>query len=112
MKTQVKTTRELWKQEAEDWLNEARKTARDLLLKRQTCTIEDVLQVCPRPSYLHRNLTGSVFKDDIFRPVGYTKSRRRLEKASVIRIWELKEEYWPQDMLAHRKRNMEDYENE
>lgn len=109
MQIQVKTTRELWKQESIDWLVKARKAARDILLKRETCTIEDVLQICPRPSYLHRNLTGSVFKDEIFRPVGYIKSRRPIEKASVIRVWELKQEYWPVSMLAHRRRNIEEY---
>jgi len=106
------TVPHLFRKTAQDWVMEARKAARDLLLKRLTITIEDVLLVCPRPGYLHRNVTGNVFRDDVFRHVGYTRSRRPIQHSSVIRVWTLNEEYFPDSMLAHRRRTLEEYERD
>ena len=73
----------------EDWLGEARHTAKKLLARRLEITIEDVLDVCPKPTYLHRNTIGAVFNSD-FVPVGFAKSRRLVSKGRWIRKWRLK----------------------
>lgn len=74
----------------EDWLEAARHEARKLLKTRYNITIEDVLEVCPKPTYLHRNTIGSVFNND-FVPVGFAKSRRAVSKGRWIRQWKLKD---------------------
>lgn len=99
---------DLFKREREDWLWDARKAAKELLSRQTTITIEDVLKVCPRPSYLHRNVTGSVFKDEAFKPVGFRKSLRPISNSRVVRVWTLSEEYeLPTTFRAYRRRKME-----
>lgn len=82
---------DLFQKGREDWLEEARHEAKKLLSRRYMVTIEDVLDVCPKPAYLHRNTIGSVFNSD-FVPVGFTKSRRAVSKGRWIRQWRLKDE--------------------
>lgn len=81
------TMNNLFEESKTKWLDEARKAARILILDKGRCTIEDVLEACPRPSYLHRNTTGSVFQSDEFEPLGYTASKRRQSHGRVVRIW-------------------------
>lgn len=114
--SQAKTVPELFQKTKEDWLLQARKVAQELLYERDHITIMDVLQVCPFPDYLGRrarNTIGNVFHNDtVFRPIGYTTATTPASHAHVIRIWTLREEYYPQSMLAYRRRQREDYENE
>lgn len=81
---------DLFRSTRADWLEECRITARRLLKTRQSITIEDVLRVCPRPKYLKPNVTGSVFKDGDFVPVGYTVTRKPSSHRRVIRLWSIK----------------------
>lgn len=97
----------LFRKEREDWLIQARATARELLKTRRTITVEDVLKVCPRPSYLHPSVTGSVFKDDDFRPVGFRKSLRPISNSRIIRIWSLREDHQITSYRRFKRRNME-----
>jgi hypothetical protein len=90
---QPQTVRDLFQLNREQWLNGARKVAYQLLQTRLTITIEDVLELYPRPKYLHRNTTGSVFKDAWFQPVGYTASRRAQSHGRTIRLWGLSEPF-------------------
>lgn len=83
----------LFVQGKESWLDNARHTARKIIANRGTCTIEDVLEQCPRPSYLHRNTTGQVFKSPEFVPVGFASSRRNISNGRAIRVWRLKPGY-------------------
>ncbi len=83
------TIQDLFGMTRETWLEEARRTARELLATRPTITIEDVLERLPRPSFIHRNTTGKVFDED-FKPVGFVKSRRTISKGRWIRQWVLK----------------------
>jgi hypothetical protein len=85
------TMHDLFGKGREDWLETARHEARKLLRARQFITIEDVLDICPKPTYLHRNTIGSVFNND-FVPVGFAKSRRTVSKGRWIRQWKLKNE--------------------
>lgn len=70
--------KDLFKKEREAWIENARVTARKLLENKSLITIEDVLKECPRPPYLHRNTTGSIFRCDDFVPVGWRKSNIHL----------------------------------
>lgn len=87
------TVPDLFHRTREQWLSGARKVAYNLLQTRHTVTIEDVLELYPRPNYLHRNTTGSVFKDNWFQPVGFTISKRAISHGRVIRQWALSDQY-------------------
>ena len=84
------TVKDLFKKEREAWLESARLTAKELLEDKPLITIEDVLKVCPRPEYIHRNTTGKVFNND-FQPVGWRKSKRPIMNGRFVRIWRLKD---------------------
>lgn len=87
------TMQDLFQKSREQWLEEARHTARKILMGKQTITIEDVLDQCPRPKYLHQNTTGSVFKSPEFKPVGFATSRRTISHGRTVRVWSLKDGY-------------------
>ena len=80
---------DLFKKTREQWLQEARDAARKLLAYRDHITIEDVLEVCPKPEYLHRNTVGRVF-DSEFQHVGFAKSKRVISKGRWIQQWRLR----------------------
>lgn len=84
---------DLFKNSREIWLEGARLIAFKMLKKRRLITIEDVLEAHPRPKFLHRNTTGSVFKSDMFKPIGFTLAKKPSSHKRVIRLWTLKEEY-------------------
>lgn len=84
------TVKDLFKKEREVWLESARLAAKELLEDKPLITIEDVLKVCPRPEYIHRNTTGKVFNND-FQPVGWRKSKRPIMNGRFVRIWRLKD---------------------
>lgn len=84
------TVKDLFKKEREAWLESARLAAKELLEDKPLITIEDVLKVCPRPEYIHRNTTGKVFNND-FQPVGWRKSKRPIMNGRFVRIWRLKD---------------------
>ena len=73
----------------EDWLDQCRSIAKKLLRNMDSITIEDVTKLCPRPAYLHRNITGAVFNDEFY-PVGYTTAKHKEARGHVIRKWRLK----------------------
>ena len=87
------TAQDLFQTTRERWLEGARHAARGLLRKRPRITIEDVLDIYPRPKYLHRNTTGSVFKDEMFQAIGYTTAKKFSSHGRVIRIWTLSDRY-------------------
>lgn len=71
----------------DEWLVDARTAATELLKSQESVTIEDVLLKCPRPSALHRNVTGHVFKTSEFKWVRYTRSKRAISNGRVISVW-------------------------
>lgn len=93
MKTMPATVQDLFQVGRDEWLDSARVAARNLLRNRLTITIEDVYTVCPRPSYLHYNTSGSVFKHPDFHAVGYTYSRRPHMHKTLISKWTLSDDY-------------------
>lgn len=80
---------DIFKEEKERWLTEARQTARELLRDKESVTIDDVIDLCPRPKYLHRNTNGAVFNRD-FESVGFTKAVHPAAKGRWIQMWKLK----------------------
>lgn len=89
------TIKDLFRKQREEWLDKARQTAKRLLAVHSSVTIEDVLEHCPRPTYIHRNITGNVFRDEAFVPFGFAHSRRRASHGRIIRRWVLAEEWQP-----------------
>lgn len=92
--TEVKTPKPLTIQDMfgltrQGWLEECRKTAKLLLRNQETITVEDVLTLVPRPEYIHRNSTGSIFNNE-FKAVGWTQSKRPISKGRYIMKWKLK----------------------
>lgn len=85
----MKTINDLFKQSKQEWLDEARDTARKIGATKSTFTIEDVLLACPLPKYLHHNTIGSVFKHEDFKSVGFAPSRRPAMHGRVVRKWTL-----------------------
>lgn len=83
----------LFQREKEAWLERARKEARKQLRRKPTITIEDVLKKCPRPEYIHRNTTGSVFQDVAFVATGWRPSKRPLMNGRQVRVWALNPKY-------------------
>lgn len=71
------------------WLLECRKTAKLLLRHMDSITVEDILVLVPRPEFIHRNSTGSIF-DGQFKQVGWTQSKRPQSKGRYIMQWRLK----------------------
>lgn len=87
------TVQSLFNQTAQQWVEGARLVGRKLLRTRHKITIEDVLEVWPRPSYLHRNTTGKVFQSHMFHAIGYTRARKPSSNGRVIRWWTLSDMY-------------------
>ena len=102
MKTRVpENVPTLFGQTTRDWVDQARDDAARLLTVRQTITIEDVLFVNPRPSYIKKSVTGKIFQDRRFKAVGYTLSKRPAMNSRVIRLWALAEP--PEDEPPHKE---------
>lgn len=81
----------LFRQSTHEWLEEARDEAEKLCHKHGFVTIEDVLKVCPRPNYVHRNATGNMFHDQRFIKDGWKPSGRPAMNGRQVFIWKLKE---------------------
>lgn len=92
MKTQ-QTTQDLFRRSKQEWLEEARETARQLLKKRYSITIEDVLRETPRPQYISPKAIGGVFQHPDFVAVAFVFSKRAISHSRVIRAWKLKEDH-------------------
>ncbi len=80
---------DLFSKEKQAWLDECRAAARRLLTTREEITVEDVLEICPRPTYIHRNTTGQIFNHKDFQFARFTKSRRHISKGRWIMRWKL-----------------------
>lgn len=103
MNSKQLSMQDLFRKSKQEWLDEARAAARRLLMSRYSITIEDVLEVCPRPTYLHRNTTGSVFNDNDFTPVSYAPSRRTVSHGRTVRTWTFHERPYVNDLPRSRR---------
>lgn len=101
----MRNMQDVFKSEREMWLDEARATARKLLMTRERITINDVLAEVGRPDHIHRNTTGSVFNHKDFKKCGYTRSTGKLANGRYVFQWKLAEESMPLTMRQiHRAR--------
>lgn len=87
----TRTMQDVFRSEREAWLEDARAVAHRMIEERGApVTIEDVLQECPKPSYIHRNAVGAVFRSPAFKAVGWAPSRRTAMNGRYVRKWSLK----------------------
>lgn len=100
----MSSMQDLFRKEREAWLDQARATARKLLVYRYDITIEDVLAECPRPDHVHRNTTGKVFSHPDFMPCGFDVSRRTVSRGRWIRRWTLNGDALPHTIKQIRLR--------
>ena len=84
-----KTVPDLFQNERDKWLEETRAVARKLLKRKFSITIEDVLEKCPRPQYVHPNTTGRVFLGTDFKAIGWQPSMRPSMNGRQVRRWTL-----------------------
>lgn len=89
----AQTMQDLFSTTREQWLEGARHAARQLLRRKPNITIEDVLDIYPRPKYLHQNITGKVFQSEMFHPIGYTPAKKLSSHGRVIRKWSFSDAY-------------------
>lgn len=79
------------------YIDQARRKAVELLKKRPHITVEDVLVACPRPYGVSKKVNAKIFKNDVFRPLGYTRAKHTAANGHVIRLWCLNSAYFPED---------------
>lgn len=79
------------------YIDQARRKAVELLKRRPHISIEDVEDACPRPYGVSKKVNAKVFKNDVFRPLGYTRARHMAANGHVIRLWALNEGYFNPD---------------
>lgn len=78
---------DLFKSQKQDWIDEARKVAHQLLKKQYSVTIEDVLRVHPLPKFLHRNTIGTVFSQSEFSKIGYAPAKKLSSHGRILGVW-------------------------
>jgi hypothetical protein len=100
----VRTQLDIFHRAKTEWIADARRTAQKLLFRRELVSIEDVLAECPRPKGVSKKANSQVFKHDVFRPVGYTRATHPEANGHVIRLWELREQFYDSSMLRSRRR--------
>jgi len=83
---------DLFRAQRHAWLMDCRATARKLLTTREEIIIDDVTKLCPRPSYVHKNVTGSVFKDVDFEMCGIVPATKPSSNKRWVMKWRLREE--------------------
>jgi len=92
MKT--KTAKDLFQAERLAWIEDCRAAARRLLREQlgREVTIEDVVEQCPRPTYIHVNTAGQVFRCDDFVACGWVKARKPTSNSRYIMKWRLSDD--------------------
>lgn len=96
----------------EEWLLEARQAAVRRLQSNYTMTLEDLLDICPKPAHLPISTIRKVFSADTFQPIGYSRSKRPGAQKRIIRVYTLQEAYFPPSQLAHRRRNIDEFKED
>lgn len=77
------------RENAQAWLLKARDCAYVMAVMGREVSADDVLSWCPRPSDVHPNATGSIFRDKRFKLIGYRTSKKVSAHARRIGIYEL-----------------------
>lgn len=74
-----------------DWVDQARAFAKQLAKVNGSVSIDEVLIACPRPTEVHPNATGAVFRENCWMKIGYKQSTISSAHARVIGVFRLKE---------------------
>jgi len=75
-----------------DYIEAARRAAYLLWRgRREPISINDVSQRVPRPSDVHPNATGAIFKAKGWEPVGFTLATHKEGHARMVRTWTFQE---------------------
>jgi hypothetical protein len=74
---------------AAEWLRRAKDTAYFIATRNGEVSADEVLRIMPRPSDVHPNATGSLFRDKRFKLVGYKTSSKVSAHARRIGVYEL-----------------------
>jgi hypothetical protein len=90
---------DLFASEKKAWIAKARKVAEKIALEKGSVDIEQVLQVCPRPGYMHPGTTGKIFSNSVFKYLRVRKSTRPISKGRLICVWRLDETLYPNTVL-------------
>lgn len=72
-----------------EWVHKAREVALMLAALNGETDSDEVQAICPRPSDVHCNATGAVFKDKRFKFVGFKQTDRASGHARTIKLWGL-----------------------
>lgn len=74
-----------------DYLEAARRAARELCRAQGSCTVDDVRRVWPPPKDIDPRIMGAIFRIHMFEKVGYENSGRRDCHARPIARFKLRE---------------------
>lgn len=76
MTGELQTVMDLFEQNREDYLTEARSAAESLANERGVITVNDVREVCPPPKDVDPRVMGAIFRSKAWEKVGYISSTR------------------------------------
>ena len=74
---------------ATEWINACRVLAYQFAVEHGRVASDDVLKELPRPTLVHPNATGSIFRDKRFKLVGYKTSSKVSAHARRIGIYQI-----------------------
>lgn len=74
-----------------DYLQDARRVAKRLLVERGNITTDDIWTHCPPPKFINSKIMGQIFRSPDFEPTGnYVKSRRATSHGRAIQQFKLR----------------------
>lgn len=74
---------------ADSWIAQAREFALLYAAKHGEVSADDVLKFCPRPSDVHKNSVGAIFRSKQLRLVGFKQSSKVSSHARRIGIYQV-----------------------
>jgi hypothetical protein len=74
------------------WVAEARERAIKFARRHGDVCSDDVHNIYPLPEGAHPSLMGMVFRDNRFKRVAYTPSKRPTAHARIIRLYKVREQ--------------------
>lgn len=72
---------------AYDWLSQAQSIAKMLSAKFGEVTVDEVLKLCPRPTTVSPNATGSLFNGKGWQSLGFVPTSNVRGRGRMIRRW-------------------------